>query len=294
MMKKGILVYNPISHGGKLCQKSIDCATRIYKSRGIELLLHPIIPSIGGFSDLKEKIVDEKTDHILIAGGDGTLRRYLEFCFQNGIFLPTGIIPAGTANDYAGSVGISDDIEKAILQIADGNPFPYDTCCINGGYFLNVFSSGYLTCVSHTTSDRLKKRFGRAAYFLHGIREAVRPKRRHIEVTCDGHHYNGKMLLILVLNGQTAGRMCFAKGADVSDGLLDVRIFTGKTIFGTIAAAARVFMGMDLHTTDDIICFRGKHIRIDGEQHETDIDGDNGPSYPVEIECRHGSLQIIR
>lgn len=292
-MKKGILVYNPISHGGKYCHKAVDCAKRIYMEHNVELLLHAIDPMAGGFGNLTERILVEQPDHITIAGGDGTLSKYLSYSFENGISLPIGIVPAGTANDYAGAAGIESDIERALLQIFNGKPYPSDACSINSGYFLNVFSSGYLTCVSHTTPDTLKKYFGRLAYFIHGIREAISPKRQVMSISCDDESYSGKVLLVLVLNGKTAGRMFFAKEAEVTDGMIDVRIFTGKSLIGTLIAAIRVLLGANLHTTGDIICLRGEKIRIEGPAIETDIDGDSGPSYPVEIKCLSGAFQVI-
>lgn len=301
MKKKGILVYNPIAHGGRTGSKVLTHTQKLYAEAGCELVIHSIDPRGCGFGNLAEIVNHEKPDHLLLAGGDGSINRYINYADANGITLPVGIIPAGTANDFARAAGITTDIEGAIKQILYGSPKPVDVAEAisdngNSTFFINVFSSGYLTCVSHTTPDRLKQHLGKLAYFIHGIIESLSPHRIEFKIETNRGVFKGKALIVLVLNGNTAGGMTFAKTADVTDGMLDVCVIMGSSIPKIFTTALKVMMRTDLYDSDDVFYIKASEISIvdlDRTNFETDVDGDPGPAYPIKIRCRSNMLNII-
>jgi len=292
---KVILIYNPVAHGGKLAEKTKNAVRDRFRSS----LFHAIEPGNGsGFGDLDRIVKDYQPDFLIIAGGDGTLNKYYNYAYNTGISnIPIGIIPSGTANDFAGSLGITNDIDKAVEMIQNGKNQSFDIMSVASGdsinYCINVFSSGFLTCVSHTTGNSLKNKFGRLAYFIHGVSEAVHPKRMKLCIDSENHSFSftDKALLVLVMNGRTAGGMRFADTADLHDGLFDIRIFKGSNMIGTLISAVRIFLGKEY--SRDVICSRCSSITIDNpDNNETDLDGDKGPDYPVKIECLKGAITI--
>ena len=101
------------------------------------------------------------------------------------------------------------------------------------------------------------------------------------------------MYFLLVFNGQTAGNFKLATKSDAKDGLLDVIIFKAIPIMELIPLFIKVLKGEHLDS-ENVIYFKAKEIHI--ECHEdivTDIDGEKGPDFPLDIKCIKGGLKIL-
>ena len=118
-MKKAILLYNTQSGRGTF-ERSLDKITAIFHEAGYDIKALPI-----DFSDNPYEGYED-VDLVVVAGGDGTLNYAVNTMMRNGLSLTLGIIPAGTANDFAGALGMSNDILEAARQIAYGTPEPID------------------------------------------------------------------------------------------------------------------------------------------------------------------------
>ena len=87
---------------------------------------------------------------------------------SKGLDIPLGVIPAGTANDFAGALGMSHKPLEAARQIASGAIDRVDCGCVNGLYFVNIFSFGIFTTTSQRTLDERKHKIGKLAYIIEG------------------------------------------------------------------------------------------------------------------------------
>ena len=109
-MRKAKLIYNPNS-GEKSIVNSLDFIISIYQKNNITLIPYRI--------DKNECIdkafldIDDTYEHLIIAGGDGTIDIIINAMKNLNINLPVGILPVGTANDFAHSLGLEFDIKKA-------------------------------------------------------------------------------------------------------------------------------------------------------------------------------------
>ena len=90
---------------------------------------------------------------------------------ERGLSLELGIIPAGTANDFAGIVGMAKNPLEAARQIVTGEVQALDCGVVNGLHFVNIFSFGIFTTTSQRTPDERKHRLGKLAYIMEGIKE---------------------------------------------------------------------------------------------------------------------------
>src|SRR5579863_3726725 len=97
-----------------------------------------------------------KIDRVVIGGGDGTLNRVLEALIE--FKLPVGILPLGTANDLAATLGIPQSIAEACSIIALGNQRRIDLGWVNGKHFLNEGSLGLSTHIARDLDPSAKKR----------------------------------------------------------------------------------------------------------------------------------------
>ena len=113
-MKKVKFIYNPNSGEKKLASK-LDSIIRIYQRNGYTVIPYRLdydIPVSASFKDL-----DESYDHVVFCGGDGTIDLMVNELKRRNINLPVGIIPSGTANDFANALGLEHDPEEAVKKI---------------------------------------------------------------------------------------------------------------------------------------------------------------------------------
>ena len=152
-MRKAKLIYNPNS-GEKSIVNSLDFIISIYQKNNITLIPYRI--------DKNECIdkafldIDDTYEHLIIAGGDGTIDIIINAMKNLNINLPVGILPVGTANDFAHSLGLEFDIKKAVDNIINSNPRNFDIGKINDKYFINVASAGMFTDVSQKINPDFK------------------------------------------------------------------------------------------------------------------------------------------
>jgi len=168
-----------------------------------------------------------KVDLVVAAGGDGTLNEVLHGLMNlSAVTRPIlGIVPLGTANDFATGCGIPGDPGKALALCVKGEAVPIDVGKANDHWFINAASSGFGAEITATTSPELKRLFGPAAYTVMGAILAI-----------NFHHYRGRLILpgreitgsgpvAIVGNGrQTGGGIQVAPRACIDDGLLDVLV----------------------------------------------------------------------
>jgi len=291
-MKKVKFIYNPKSGDNRILD-ALDDIIAIYQRRGFL-----IIPFRLTFDCSDEEIIgdlDESYHHVLIAGGDGTINHIVNILKNNAIDVPIAVLPTGTANDFAKLLGIPTDIASACKKILAGEVLNLDLGKVNDRYFVNVFSSGLFTDISQRTPTSMKNTFGKLAYYMSSLGELPNFRRMQIVVESDGKEvYNGSALMFFVFNGKTAGNLKIAYLSDIRDGLLDVLILRGDNIVETIRMLTAFLRRPSDHYPKDVVHFRSCDIRISSMRNEsTDMDGEAGPSFPLQIACEHGGLRVL-
>lgn len=292
-MRKAKFIYNPNS-GEKSIAHSLDFIISIYQKNNITLIPYRI--------DKDECIdkafldIDDTYEHLLVAGGDGTIDILINAMKNLDINLPVGILPVGTANDFAHSLGLKCDIKEAVESIINSTPKTIDIGKINDKYFINVASSGMFTDVSQKINPDFKNYMGRVAYYIAGIEEALHLRAFNIKVNSREIKYEGNMYLMLVFNGKTAGNLNLAYKAELDDGYLDVIIFKAMPIPKSIPVFINVLKGehLDNLNENEILYFKTKEIYIECmDELVTDIDGEKGPDFPLHIRCIEGGINIL-
>lgn len=162
-------------------------------------------------------------DAVLAAGGDGTVNAVINGL--SGTDIPIGIIPLGTANDFARQAGIPDDPDHAMDVVLHHPPVRIDTAQANDRRFLNVSVGGVAAEITAETPQGAKETLGVLAYALSGLRKLtdLRPYTARFR----GPEFNlqCKVLLFAVANGKrTGGGTLVAPQASLTDGLIDVCI----------------------------------------------------------------------
>lgn len=291
-MKKVKFIYNPYS-GENAIITDIDKVIMVHQKYGYTVVPYRI--SLG--CSLEEALgdIDEEFKYVLVAGGDGTVDNVVNHMKEMNINLPIGILPVGTANDFAKYIGMPQDVEEACERIVKSSPRKLDIGKINDKHFINVASTGLFTDVSQKTDVNLKNTMGKLAYYIKGIEQIPNFRSLKIKVTAEEMSYEGDMYLMLIFNGQTAGNLKLAYKASLEDGLLDVIIIKPAMIKDIVALLIKLLRGDHLEEGHNALVYF-KTNRLTVECHEdivTDIDGERGPDFPITIECVKGGIEVL-
>ena len=291
-MKKVKFIYNPFS-GEAVITKNLDTIIGKYQAKG-----YTIVPfRISTEQSLEDAFldIDSSYHHILGAGGDGTINQIINIMKKKNLDIPLAILPVGTANDFAKYIGMPADIGSACDKILAGKIQEIDLGKANDKYFINVFSFGLFTDVSHKTPTHLKNTIGKLAYYLNGIKELPSFKKLDIKVTSDEFFYEGNALIFFTFNGRTAGNINISYKSEINDGLLDVIIVKGENIRSTLSSLLAFLKLEHLEKPKDIIHFTTSNFTVEYSDSslESDIDGEVGPTSPIHISCIENGLKMI-
>ncbi len=295
-MKSAILIYNTQAGRGKI-GRNVDHIVAIFRTAGYDM--RPRLITFG------ENPFDgyEKVDLAVVAGGDGTVNYVVNAMKRKGLSLTLGIIPAGTANDFAGALGMSRNILKAAQQIADGVVEQID--CgkveqIGRGrerdhdkdiYFVNIFSFGLFTTTSQHTSEHLKHRIGRLAYVIAAMRDLRNLHSIPLTITTDTESFYYQTLMGLVFNGETAGRVPLASKSSLRDGVFDCLFLRRRNLLLSVFDMILYVLGI---TTPAIRFLRTSTLTLATcIDEDTDVDGQRGGEFPMRVVCLHGDLNVV-
>jgi lipid kinase YegS len=168
-----------------------------------------------------------QVDLVIAAGGDGTLNEVVHglMDLSEGARPVLGIVPLGTANDFATGCGIPRDPAKALALCMKGDALPIDVGKANDHWFINTASSGFGAEITATTSPELKRLLGPTAYTVMGAILAINPHHYQGRLIMPGREITGSAPVAIVGNGrQTGGGILVAPRACIDDGLLDVLV----------------------------------------------------------------------
>ncbi|WP_282119853.1 YegS/Rv2252/BmrU family lipid kinase [Ruegeria atlantica] len=164
-------------------------------------------------------------------GGDGTLNAVTSALLRcdAGPTIVLGLMPLGTANDFARSYGDDgSDHSASLVQAATGRARSIDIGSINGRPFVNVASGGFGAMITATTPKEVKRRLGGLAYTLTGLARVSELKPTQAMIALDGSEHNWASVSALVIgnNRFAGGGFEVTPEADMFDGLLDLGVLT--------------------------------------------------------------------
>lgn len=288
------LIYNPVA-GQKVFRTRLDYAVEMFQNAGYELRIHRTVSNDDFTTFFEDKSFDD-CEAIIVAGGDGSFNRTVNAMKLNDVNLPIGIIPAGTANDFARHIGIPDSIQNAINTVSKLKSKRLDIGKANDQYFVNVCSGGLLTNISHNIDTELKNTLGKLAYYIKGVQQIPRFKSLKFRITTRDEIYEENLFLFLVLNGSSAGGFNrIGEYASMKDGKLDFVGIKACPVNDMPIVFSKILLGDHLEDKN-ILYFQSNYMVIEcleEEQISSDIDGEPGPSYPIEISVLPEEVKVI-
>lgn len=216
MPRRALLIINAKSRSGA---SQTEMAIERLKDHGIET----VHLECGRREDLSPLIAEnaQDVDCAIVGGGDGTLNAAAFGVIEAG--LPLGILPLGTANDLARTLGIPFDLDGAAQVIADGRTRRIDLGIVNGQPFFNVASLGLSTELAQQLTRDIKRRFGRLGYALVAMKVLAQATPFRATITSETETVRVRTLQIAVGNGRFyGGGNAVEKDAAIDDQHLDL------------------------------------------------------------------------
>ena len=296
-MKKVLLLYNPKS-GNRQVIQHLDGITKRIQEMGYTLCIYRSEAKNAIENYILENVSNGCFDLLLISGGDGTINECINGMAKKGLEIPLGILPLGTANDFAHSLGIPLHLKGALEVIEKETPKLVDIGLVNDKYFINVCSMGLFTGVSHAIDLELKKKFGKLAYYVKGLEELQNYHPMDLIIETDQEMIKGKYLLVLIFNGKGAGGfMKLAKYAEIDDGMFDAICIKNIAIHEIPMLFLKILQGEHLEDSK-IDYIKSRKIKIECTNQEkgfvTDIDGEEAPAFPLNINNISKRIKIYR
>ena len=280
---KTLLLYNPKA-GKRRVVRNLDNIVATFQK--VNFVVKPQILEF----DKNPFDSNEDMELVVVCGGDGTINFVVNKMREKGLDITLGIIPAGTANDFAGAIGAKHNILRAARQIAQGTERRVDCGKVNDRYFVNVLSFGVLTTTSQQTSDAEKHIFGKLAYLRVGTRDLMTMHRIPIVAKFANEEVHTDAAMMLIFNSRSAGRFKLAPDASINDGMLDILILDYENMAKICASMMHYLIG---GKDSKVRYIRTNHIELHCDIDErTDVDGQPGPQFPLSVECLKDELKI--
>ena len=252
----------------------------------------PILTSAGAGSidEIAAAAVNQGFDHIIAAGGDGTVNGVINGIGDADVLL--SVLPIGTMNVFAYELGFrSLQLKKAWALIQEGQPRTVDLALANQTYFVQLAGVGLDALTVQATDLQMRKTIGPVSYLLAAAQVIGRPAPTLVLNFGDGAQSTG--CFVLIGNGRFyGGPFALFREAKNDDGLLDVLIFKHQSYLDIFRYLQGVLIGNHIELHDiEYRQARSVHVSSDGPV-PLELDGDVAGSTPVQFEIASRKLRV--
>lgn len=220
----------------------------------------------------------EYCDVILVCGGDGTLNQVIQGVYETDKRVCIGFVPVGTTNDFAKSLNVSFDKLHISENIYEYRSKKVDIGLIENQIFNYVVAFGIFSKSSYKTSSKLKRRIGKLAYILSGIKDIFNYKTYQLEIQTDTEKIQDEFFYGSISNSKYIGgfNLFKTKSIEFNDGKFEaVFVKKPKNFYQTIKLIFKVLNGN--LKDDNIYYLQTSMLKIKcNEPIELSIDGEYG------------------
>lgn len=283
-MKKVMVILNPDSGSGRSVRIEDILSKKLKKHfEIIDFRLSKDVEDIINFASLA---AETNYDSIVVSGGDGTINSVVQGIYDKDHRPKIAIIPSGTGNLLSKHLGISQIRREAINRYDFEYSKKIDIGLCNDKCFCLFVSMGSIPEAIHDASEEDKSKFGMLTYFKESIERLRKDKYYRLKIETDDGNYEGDVDHLLISISNKIGYVEFTRqNSSMDSGYANVLILKKKDIFSRLSGAGSAIAG-ELDKNSNVEHFLASRLHIEsleGEE-ETDIDGDKGPSLPIDIQ----------
>ena len=288
-MQHALLIINPHSRNGQA--EALEEAVRFLEVSGIEVSICESESESHLVSLIEE--YDREDGIVIIGGGDGTISSALEALHNCQRTL--AIFPMGTANDFARSIGLPDDLLAAAQVIVDGRREHISLAKVNNEhYFINVAHVGLGVDVTRELTSDSKKFFGVFAYLGAFLRAIKRNKSFKVHIKTDDWQISTRVIHLAIGNGRFyGGGNIVDQRSTLLDGQLNLFFIKPQRWWQLLLLGPSLRNGA-LDTTDRIVRKASEKFTIQtSKPKKLEADGEFKTTTPVEFEVIPKAIEAI-
>ena len=283
-----LLVLNPHSRRGD--DSDVHAAIAVLEKIGLHLI--KVAP------DGRDKVAQaieahrDHVDRVIVAGGDGSINSVIDTLYTNRLAL--AILPLGTANDLARTLGISENLAEACTTIIENHRSRMDLGVVNDCYFCNVANIGLGTRITQELTSEVKKQWGILSYLKALFTAFSGTRTFRATLTIDEHEYRLRSIQIAVGNGRYyGGGNVIDENAWIDDGLLSLYCLKPLT-FRELLFLAPLLRSGSYNQERRIFNKTGKHIDIRTSQSmQVHADGEPLTQTPATFTVIKNALEVV-
>lgn len=252
----------------------------------------------GEAISLARKARRDGCQQLIAAGGDGTLNEVINGLDGDFAGLRVGLLPLGTGNDFARSIGVPRALDDALDVLARNRAARIDVVRVTNDrrrYMMNVSAGGFSAKVDEKLTEDVKERWGPLAYARSFVAALPELKDYRTDITLDDAELlDTPAHNVIVANGRyVAGGVPIAPRARLDDGLLDIIVLPLASLPKLALLAPATLLGKHLDN-DQLIFRRARKVRVSSDPAmHFNTDGELIGHGPVTFEVLPRAIEFI-
>lgn len=247
-----------VNHHARQGQKRLPEVKRTLEQLGLNLIEESTEQPQQLYDVIKR--YQHEVDLVIVGGGDGTLNAAVDALVETQLTL--GILPLGTANDLARTLGIPNSLPDACKIIANGKVRRIDLGSVNGKHFFNVASCGLSVKITQRLTKKAKRRWGIFAYLITALQVIWESRPFSAEIRMNDQSIRVKTVQIAVGNGRYyGGGMAVVPDATIDDQRLDLYSLEIERWWQIIPLLPAMRQGRHIHS-QSVRAFSGQEIEV--------------------------------
>jgi YegS/Rv2252/BmrU family lipid kinase len=286
-IRSAALVVNTQSRTG---QDQFEQACTALSSLPFEVAPHPV-EDPDKLQETMKQVMAGKPDLLILGGGDGTVSSLVDHLVGTDTIL--GVLPLGTANSFARTLGIPLEIEGAVEVLRTGTPQRIDLGMIDGDYFANCAAIGISPQIASTIPHKLKRWFGRAGYLAWATLQFARFRPFELVVGEGPDAQRLQATEVRISNGRFHGGVELIEEARLDSGEIIVQAVARNGRRGLLRNWGGTVLGLDSRR-DDTVEFHARELRIaTNPPLPISIDGEVLATTPVTARIAAGVIRVM-
>lgn len=287
---RALLFYNPEApRVRRRLDRQLEHLTAACRARQV-LLDATATEGPGSVLEHADSVSRRKYDLLIAWGGDGTVNEVGNVAAR--LKLPLGILPGGTVNILARELGIPARPEEAVAVLFNGVRRPIKAGRANERLFFAMAGVGFDAAVCRWVPPRLKRRLGRLAYVVGGLRLLFTYPFPSVSILCDTRGFTGAQIIISNLP-RYAGRMRLSPLADLDGGSLDLCVLRSDSPFGYVRFLARLLVGRHTRWRELVYLKGWTFTAVSAEPVPVQLDGEYVGTLPMRFEMEPEALEVL-
>ena len=291
--KKLLFIFNPKSGKAQIKMHLLNIIDTFVKA-GYQVEAYPTQGAKDAIEYTAARAKD--FDMIVCSGGDGTLDEVVAGLLKSGAKVPLGYVPAGSTNDFAGSLKLPKTMTKAAQVAVGGADFACDIGTFNDQTFVYIAAFGLFTDVSYLTDQNMKNVLGHMAYLLEGAKRLNSYPSYHMKFEANGTVIEDDFMYGMITNSYSVGGFKNITGQNVKmdDGVFEVTLVKTPKNVAQLNQLMTALVMRDVDT-ECMYCFKASQILFECEDEVPwTLDGEyGGHQRKVSIQNEMQALEII-